>query len=667
MAQASTGAFGEVASLAYFCRSAPTDPVSYWMKRERRILTGLKTLATGIAVALAFGLLVATPVSAFELFGIRLWGEKKQTEQQIEDIPDPVYYNVELSVDDAELKERLDSVSLLVSKRERPPSGTIGLLTRAKNDQRRLVAALFSESYYGGTVNILINGSPFETVPIDAELNRGTNNVAINIRTGPAFTFATPDASTTTGQQIDLSAFGVVAGQPAKSETVVSAEKKLVSAWRDQGYAFAAIASRELIADHNNRKLEVELRLKPGPLTVFGEVTVSGTEDVEPDFIIQQANIPEGETFSPKRLADALKRLRGLGVFDSVVISEAEEPGPGNTVAIAIEVSERKQRTFGVGVTAATDDGLGAETFWVHRNLFGRAESLRLEGSVSGVGRSNFGSSFDYLIAATFTKPGVWGPTTTFKSRVEAQYQDTDAFQKRSIGASVGLSREFNDYLTGEIGLNVEYADFNGATGPSTSQLISLPIQAVQDTRDNKLNPTTGYRLLLAAEPTYDAQNNNSFLKMQGSFSTYRAVNAEETLVLAGKIAAGSIVGTSLAAVPADRRFYAGGGGSIRGYGYQLASPRIGNTLIGGLSLVEASLEARYMVTETIGLAAFVDGGGAFTSATPGQGGTWYTGIGAGVRYLTPVGPFRVDVGIPLNKIPGDPDFGIYLGLGQAF
>ena len=73
------------------------------------------------------------------------------------------------------------------------------------------------------------------------------------------------------------------------------------------------------------------------------------------------------------------------------------------------------------------------------------------------------------------------------------------------------------------------------------------------------------------------------------------------------------------------------------------------------------------MVTETIGLAAFVDGGGAFTSSTPGQGGTWYTGIGAGVRYLTPVGPFRVDVGIPLNKIPGDPDFGVYLGLGQAF
>ncbi|MCP5000327.1 MAG: outer membrane protein assembly factor [Hyphomicrobiales bacterium] len=637
------------------------------MNRDRRIPHRIKALAAGITVALVLGLPVATPAFAFELFGIHLWGEKKQTEQAAEDIPDPIYYKVELTVDDSKLKERLESVSLLVTKRGKPPSGTIGLLTRAKNDKKRLVAALFSAARYGGTVNILINGNPFEVVPIDAVLDRGVNDVVIHIQTGPAFTFASPDAATTTGQRINLTEFGVVAGKPARSEVVVAAEKKLVSAWRDKGYAFARIASREMIADHNDRELEVDLRLDPGPLTVFGEVSVSGAEDVDPEFIIQQANIPVGATFSPKRLADGAKRLRGLGVFDSVVISEAEQPGPGNSVAISIEVSERKPRTFGVGVTAATDDGLGAETFWVHRNLFGRAESLRIEGAVSGVGRSNLSTSFDYLIAATFTKPGVWGPTTTFKSRIEAQYQDTDAFEKQSIGGSVGLSREFNDHLSGEIGLNVEYADYQDTTGPTTSLLISTPIQAIQDTRDNKLNPTSGYRLLLAAEPTYDAQNGNSFLKMQAAFSTYRAVNEERTLVLAGKIAAGSIVGTPLSQIPADRRFYAGGGGSIRGYGYQLASPRIGDMLTGGLSLVEASLEARYSLTETIGLAVFVDSGGAFTSSTPGQGGTWYTGVGAGVRYLTPVGPFRLDVGIPLNKIDGDPDFGIYLGLGQAF
>ncbi|MEX3009374.1 autotransporter assembly complex family protein [Hoeflea sp. TYP-13] len=637
------------------------------MNRDRRILSGIRALASGLAVALIVAMPVATPAFAFELFGIRLWGEKKQSEQTAEDVPDPIRYQVGLTVDDPELKEQLDNVSLLVTKKDTPPSGTIGLLTRAKNDKKRLVAALFSTAHYGGTVNILINGNPFEVVPIDAVLDRGEVTVAIHVLAGPTFTFANPDAATTNGQQIDLTEYGVVAGQPARSEVVVEAEKKLVAAWRDKGYAFAKIAGREMIADHNDRELEVDLRLDPGPLTVFGKVTVSGAEDVEPDFIIQQANIPEGTVFSPKRLTDAAKRLRGLGVFDSVVIIEAEEPGPGKSVAISIEVSERKPRTVGIGVTAATKDGLGAETFWVHRNLFGRAESIRVEGAVSGVGRSNFSTSLDYHVAATFTKPGVWGPTTSFQSRVEAQFQDTDAYKKQSVGGSVGLSREFSDQLTGDINLNVEYARYQDTTGPSTSLLISTPIQLIRDTRDNKLNPTSGYRALLSTEPTYDTHNGDGFLKSQVAFSTYRAVNDAGTFVLAGRVNVGTIVGTGLSQVPADRRFYAGGGGSIRGYGYQSASPRTAGQPSGGLSLVETSIEARFSLTETIGLAAFIDSGGAFTSSTPGQGGTWYTGVGAGVRYLTPVGPFRIDVGFPLNKISGDPDFGVYLGLGQAF
>ncbi len=609
----------------------------------------------------------STPAVGFEIFGIRLWG-REQPQEVAEPVPDAVPYNVSLTVDDAEQKEFLESVSLLVTEKEKPPSGTIGLLTRSKNDKRRLVAALFSVARYGGTVNITINGTPFEEVPIDAVLNSGAPvNVAIRVEVGPEFTFAEPDASTTTGEPIDLSQYGVVAGEPARSDAIVEAEQKLVVAWHEQGYAFSKIASRKMIADHASRTLEVDLRLQPGPLAIFGPVTVSGAEDVDPAFIVQQANIPEGTVYSPKRLKDASTRLRGLGVFDSVVIVESETPGPNDSVAISIEVSERKPRTIGVGVTAATEDGIGAEAFWVHRNLFGRAETLRIEGAVSGLGRNNFSTSLDYHVAATFTKPGVWGPTTSFRSRVEAQIQDTDAFYKNSVSGSAGLEREFSDELTGQVDVVVEYARFEDTNGPSTSVLVSIPGQLVLDTRDNKLNPTTGYRVLLFAEPTYDAYNGNAFFKTQGAFSAYRSVNAADTLVLAGRVAVGSILGASLTDVPADRRFYAGGGGSIRGYEFQHAGPRVGGSPTGGLSVIETSVEARYRLTENFGLAAFIDGGGAFTSSTPGQGGQWFTGVGVGGRYLTPVGPLRVDVGVPLNKISGDPDFGIYLGLGQAF
>ena len=166
----------------------------------------------------------------------------------------------------------------------------------------------------------------------------------------------------------------------------------------------------------------------------------------------------------------------------------------------------------------------------------------------------------------------------------------------------------------------------------------------------------------------YDTLNNVAFFKTQAAFSAYRALNESGSFVLAGRVAAGTIVGADLTQVPADRRFYAGGGGSIRGYAYQAAGPRDKlNEPTGGLSKVEASIEARLKITESFGLAAFMDSGAAFTSSMPGQGGLWYTGVGAGVRYLTPVGPLRLDVAVPLKRISGEPSFGVYIGLGQAF
>lgn len=623
-----------------------------------------KAAVLGTAVSL---LLFVSPASAFKLFGVHLWGEK-EAETVTEEVPDPVRYDVQLTTDDPELKKSLDSVSLLVSGKDKPVSGTIGLLSRARNDKRRLVAALYSKALYGGTVAILINGRPFEAIPIDTVLNRGgLAHVSIHVIAGPVFTFAQPDAATTSGQPIDLADYGVVAGDTASSELVVEAGRKLVSAWRDEGYAFAIISQSTLTADHDTDTLEVRIRLQPGASAVFGTVSVVGAEEVDPQFIVQQANIPQGGKFSPKVLADAGVRLRALGVFDSVIIEEADHLSADGSLPITITVSERKSRTFGAGVTAATTDGLGFEGFWTHRNLFGRAESFRIEGGVTGIGRSNFSTGLDYHVAATFTKPGVWGPMTSFRSSAEIQLQNTEAFQKQSVGGSVGFAHEFSETTTGEIDLKYEYARFDNTTGPGVASIVSLPTQIVRDTRDNKLNPTTGYRVLLSGEPSYDLNNSNAFFKTQGAFSTYRAINEARTVVLAGRVAAGTIVGSDLADIPADRRFYAGGGGSIRGYAYQAAGPRSGGKPTGGLSFAEASAEVRFSVTETIGLAAFVDTGGAFASALPGQNGTWYTGVGAGVRYLTPVGPLRLDVAVPLDKISGEPGFGFYLGLGQAF
>ncbi len=119
--------------------------------------------------------------------------------------------------------------------------------------------------------------------------------------------------------------------------------------------------------------------------------------------------------------------------------------------------------------------------------------------------------------------------------------------------------------------------------------------------------------------------------------------------------------------MPPQRRFYAGGGGSVRGYDYQAASPRDANgDIIGGLSYFEASAELRIKITDTIGVVPFFDMGSAFSSEMPDFDSLKYS-AGIGLRYYTAIGPLRVDFAVPLNPGPDDGSYGVYVSLGQAF
>ena len=137
---------------------------------------------------------------------------------------------------------------------------------------------------------------------------------------------------------------------------------------------------------------------------------------------------------------------------------------------------------------------------------------------------------------------------------------------------------------------------------------------------------------------------------------------------MAGGANVGAIVGAERNEIPADERFYAGGGGSIRGYAYQTVAPLSGTDPIGGRSIFELSLELRLKLTEQFGLVTFLDGGNAFTSQTPDFRESLLWGTGLGFRYYTPIGPLRLDVAFPLDRREGiDDSFQVYVSLGQAF
>ncbi len=641
---------------------------------RRDIGHSLDRPAAGLSLprALLLALLVTSamtaapqPAAAFELFGIKLWGS---SDDEDADIVDPMTYTVTINVPDdyPDLKDRLEAASALKTDEDRPVSGSLGLMAKARGDREQLVAALYTDARYEGVVNVSIDGRSIDDLPPDAEFTGPQPvPVVVDVTPGPKFTLGDIRLA---GDAAGLASadFGLISGGDAGSGAILKAEALIVRALKEDGRPLAEITDREIVADHNTTTLDVTLTVKAGPVAGYGATTVEGTEQVDREFTEYMTGLKRGARYSPKDIDDARDRLLGLEVFNSVTVREAGAlDGEGN-IPIEVQVTERKPRYFGIGGTVSNTEGLGLEGYWGHRNLFGRAEKLRFDGSISGIG-SNDISKLNYNAGVMFEKPGVVGPASKFFANLRTVYEHPDAYDRFSVKGGVGLSYQLDKQQTVSAELSLDYSKITDSFGKNEYLIASVPLQYVFDNRDDRLNPTSGFRVLAFVEPSYDTLNNKAFIKLRGEGSAYYAPAESNRFVLAGRVAAGSILGAGLTNVPADRRFYAGGGGSVRGYSYQGIGPKDADGKpIGGLSYFETSAELRVAVTETIGIVPFVDAGTVSTKQFP-EFSDLKVGAGVGLRYLTPFGPLRVDAAVPLNRDPGDPRFGIYAGIGQSF
>ncbi|RUW92663.1 autotransporter assembly complex family protein [Mesorhizobium sp. M7A.F.Ca.US.010.02.1.1] len=605
------------------------------------------------------------PAAAFELFGIKLWGSSSDEDA---DIVDPLRYAVTINAPDADkdLVKKLENASALKSDEERPVSGSLGLMAKARSDREQLVAALYADARYEGVVTVTIDGKPLDDLPPDAEF-KGPQPVpvVIDIATGPKFTLGNIHLE---GDAAGLMSadYGLISGGDAGSGAVLKAEALIVRALKEEGRPLAKITARQIVADHATSTLDVTLTVAAGPVAGYGDTTVEGTEKVDRDFTEYMTGLKRGRQYSPQEIDDARDRLLALEVFNSVTFKEADTLDADRNIPIGVQVSERKPRYFGVGGTFSNTEGLGLEGYWGHRNLFGRAEKLRIEGKISGIGSNDLGE-LNYNAGIMFEKPGVIGPASKFFASVKTVLEHPDAYDHFSVKGSTGLSYELTKKQTVSAEVALDYSRIHDAFGKHKYLIASIPLQYVYDNRDNRLNPTSGFRVLAYAEPSYDILSGAAFLKLKGEGSAYQSLDSASKFVLAERVAIGSIVGTSLEHVPADRRFYSGGGGSVRGYAYQGIGPKdFTGQPIGGLSFFETSVEMRIAITDTIGIVPFVDAGTVSTKPVPDFADV-KVGAGVGLRYVTPFGPLRIDAAVPLNRDPGDPHFGIYAGIGQAF
>ncbi|SHL73932.1 autotransporter secretion outer membrane protein TamA [Roseibium suaedae] len=625
---------------------------------------------TALMAALA---VPSSPAQAFELFGLHLWGEKAEATQQV---PDPIAYSVRLDMPETEtetgtkdLRKDLEATSTLFTRSEELPSGEAGLISRSLSDLDRLVARLYAHGLYGGVVDITLNGRPLQQALETGDIPGGQPvETVITVSPGPEFTFGqiAIKGDLPPEDAAEEPSFGLVPGEQAASTRILSAEQKMALALKKQGYPKAEVSGRDIVADHATKKLDVTLTVATGPRARFGAVTVKGTEVTEPDFVISQAMIPVGETYSPQALESARKRLNELGIFSSIQLVEGEVDPVTGDMPVTIEVTERKRHVIGAGTSWSSTEGFGVEAYWRRRNLFGRGELLSIEGSAGQIGNAS-ATDMEYAARIALEKPGVFGPLTKFTTSLGAKQEVPDAYKSRSVTLDGYLSRTFTDTLTGRAGGEIFFADEEDAYGKDKYLLVGLPADLTFDNRDDKLDPSKGIYAALAVEPAYDTLQSHAMFFVKGTASSYVALDEAKRFILAGRVSAGSIIAPSVDDVPASRRMIAGGGGSIRGYAYRNVGPRLNGTVTGGRSLLEASGELRVKITETLGVVAFVDAGNAYSDSIPDFSEPLKIGTGIGLRYYTPIGPLRVDLAMPLDPEKDDPDYALYVGLSQAF
>ncbi|MFD1746452.1 autotransporter assembly complex family protein [Rhizobium helianthi] len=606
------------------------------------------------------------PAQAFKLFGFNLFGSEEETA----DVIDPVRYAATLNLTGAsgDLKDRLEDGSALKSDEEKPVSGDLGLVIKAREDRDRLVAILYEEARYGGVVRITIDGQDLDRLPPIPEFDHSRPvPVVVTIEPGPEFTLGQVrfegDAASIPPEDV-----GLKPGQKAGSVSIIQAGERVVQALKKQGRPLSRLGTREVVADHATNTVAVTLSATSGPVAPFGTVAVKGSRGVDENFIRRYSRLDRREQYSPEQLKKAGERLRELGVFSSVNIREADRLAADGSLPLTIEVADGKFRYFGFGAEYSSLDGAGISGYWGHRNLFGQAESLRIEGQVSGIGATTDLNSFDYSAGIIYSEPGFKIPELTFDASLRAKRETPDVYTANSITALATLTYELSeqDKLTG--GGEVSWSQSEDAFGKNEYLTLSIPLTFDRDARDNKLEPTEGYRFTASTKPSYETYRGTFFSSFEGSMSGYLGFGEEDRFVLAGKLSAGTIVGGDrLADIPTTRRFFAGGGGSIRGYTFREVSPyNAQNEATGGRSYTVANLEARIKVTDKVGIVPFFDVGSVSTEIVPD-----FTdirmGAGIGLRYATPFGPLRLDVAVPLNRYDGGSQYGIYAGIGQSF
>lgn len=556
----------------------------------------------------------------------------------------------------------LNTASTLRASKRDGRVAAADIVAAAQADYTTLLETLYAHGYYSAVISIKVDGTEAALIaPLDPP--NTVNDVRVTVTPGKQFRFGTAKIAPLAHKSKPTDGFA--SGDVAKSTVIGTAVENALTEWRTTAHAKARIDAQHLLADHATARLDAEITLDPGPVVTFGAVNVAPGSTVKDRHIKRIAGLPEGARYSPEQMQKAADRLRRTGTFRSVVLTEAETLGPGDTLDIGIAVVDETPRRFGVGAELSTFEGLTLSGYWLHRNFAGQAGRFRIDGEISSIGGQTGG--IDYTLSARFERPAVLGPDTKFYTQLSLEVLNEPTYTDRLATLDVGASRYFSDDLTGDLAIQLFHSKSTGAFGNQTFNLLAFPASVTLDRRSNKLDARSGYYLNAEATPFVGLKGEGTGTRFYADARGYHSLIAGGALVLAMRAQIGAVVGPALANTPPEYLFFSGGGGTVRGQPYQSLNVNLGGGLAtGGQSFAALSTELRAKVSDSLSLVGFFDTGYVGPSSGFDGAGETHSGAGIGARYDTVLGPLRFDVAGPLGGNTGK-GLQVYIGIGQAF
>ncbi|MDF0544426.1 BamA/TamA family outer membrane protein [Sphingobium sp. H39-3-25] len=597
------------------------------------------------------------PIDSFDVTPVQIAADPK------EDAPS-IAYDVSLQgFEGTGLAEKFRELSALREGKGKAENAAM-VQARAREDEALALRLLKSAGYYDATA----------IASLDQEAGpKGALKAIVSVTPGKQYKLGEIVISAQQTQPPGLvrEALPLKTGEPIVAERIEGAEANISLVLPQRGYPFVDVGDRDILLDEKTLTGAYTLPVDTGPRGSFGTITTGGVKDVfDAEHIGVIARFDQGELYDSRKVDDLRKALVATSLFSSVTVEPVRtgRPAPDGTEYVDLAVVQEKgpARTLAGDLGYGTGQGIRAEGSWTHRNLFPPEGALIL-GAVAGTQEQGLSGSFRRSNAGRRDR--------TVQAGVAVNHQDYDAYEAFTATLSGSISRVstpiFQKRWTWSYGFEVLASNETtrnleaGTSKRLTYFIGALPGQLGYDLSDDLLNPTRGMRATLRLSPEASLQGNVSpYARAMLDVSGYYPVS--DSLVIAARTRLGTISGAARDDIAPSRRIYAGGGGSVRGYGYQQLGPKDENAdPIGGRSVTEFAVEARYRFGN-YGIVPFIDAGQVYESSIPKFSDIRYGG-GIGGRFYTNFGPFRADLAMPINRQPGEAKFTLYIGIGQAF